>query len=1757
MPPLVFAAKFNQGDAVEVCNTTGLGLNVRGGDAPAGPVIGRKYDGDRGIILEGPQTAALGGIVYTWWRIRWDATLVGWSAEGEPGGTDWLAKATVVGEPTITTSLVITPSKSEYYVGETISATFTITNRANVPVIFSVLTAGGRDPDNLVVDFTFEPNVFIESGNPHPYYGTLTLPAKTGNYHFFCAYKRLDGSWNPAIPTEGGATNILDITVTQPPPPPPPPTYTLTITTTVGGTTNPAPGSHPYGIGQKVDVTALPDVAGGYTFDHWELDTNNVGSANPFQVTMNDHHTLYAVFVPKGAKAMSKPVEGYIVGTNYRFDFDYLKDDPKIRGDLGYKGHRGLDVNKLGKISTELTPEEEDAIVGAPVLCPADGKIVFVKNDFDEQPSSTKGMAGKWIWIWHGDVVDLNGKLETSISTRYLHLNAIPDWIVNSWQWGKEVPIHKGDVIGYVGDTGAEKVGPHLHFEVWQGGSSQFISYGQMGSIGSGKDEYKNREKPYYNSLTDSGKQLVALNPLRFVDYTEKKRLQISTTSDCVDLAVVDPDGFTISKDVNDLPLSSWYSEIGFIEDGDVSVDVITIENQKQGDYSVTVIPEPGSLPTENYTLQVSSNGAMVVLAKDIPIGEIPAEPYVFSSKSLWYSISGTVRDKLGNAIPNVLVVAQDVFSEIDISLATSNNTGKYTMWVSPSTYNLIITPPAESGFAATVISNVEVTADVAIDIVLVPAETITFGGKVVDRDGNPVSSISVYLYSGDIWVYASTNETGRFSMFVSPGSYNLQLYGGFGLDIASLYKSSPLNLTEDTFITMTLQNRYLSGKVVDPEGKPVPNVSIFIRGSTSFDDFNGYFEKWTTSNSDGDFNVAVYTSSSISIRASPPPESPLAPVSITNVNVTEDASITIILPYAITFSGLIVDRDGSPVPYISVYLYSGDIWRWASTNETGRFSMFVSPGSYNLQLYGGFGLDIASLYKATALNITEDAFITITLQNRYFLGKAVDPEGHPVPNVSIFVRGSTTFDDFNGYFEKWTTTDSNGNFNITIYTSSNVVLRATPAAETPFAPISITNINATEDTLITVTFPRAIAFGGLVVDRDGSPVPYISVYLYSGDIWVYASTNETGLFSMFVSPGSYNLQLYGGFGLDIASLYKATALNITEDSFITITLQNRYLTGKVDCEGKPVPNVSIFIRGSTSFDDFNGYFEKWTTTDSNGNFKITIYTSSSVSLRATPPPESIYAPVSIGNIDVTDDKTVLIALSYKAGVLPIANFAWTPETPEVDQTVSFDASTSIPGSGIIIRHKWSFGDGTYAIGKVVTHSYASPGVYTVTLNVTNSKGLWDIEQKQIVVVEPPPGPKPPVASFTFSPANPRVDEGATLDASASFDPDGQIVSYIWNFGDGFTGEGEIATHSYSKEGNYKVTLTVVDNDGKSSSTSQTVTVVKPTTPTIQTSGLVAIAKSPVDLVIIDPDYLVISKEYSEIPGAVYKKEDLNGDGSPDVYVFIPERKIGHYLITVIPKPDADPTATYTLEVSSDGIAFLLAENVPISDIPTEPYFLYSTTFEAPPLPTYALTIISTVGGTTDPVLGAYSYTANSTVQVTAISQANYQFEYWELDGVNVGSANPYSVLMDKNHTLKAVFSLIPPPLSASISPLSASILVGQSVTFTSTVSGGYTPYSYQWYLNGAPVSGATSASWTFTPTTSGIYYIHLKVTDAKANTAQSDTARITVATVPVGGYSIPIQVQTKTEPIIPYIALIAILTTMFTKLRPKTKRKR
>ena len=87
-----------------------------------------------------------------------------------------------------------------------------------------------------------------------------------------------------------------------------------------------------------------------------------------------------------------------------------------------------------------------------------------------------------------------------------------------------------------------------------------------------------------------------------------------------------------------------------------------------------------------------------------------------------------------------------------------------------------------------------------------------------------------------------------------------------------------------------------------------------------------------------------------------------------------------------------------------------------------------------------------------------------------------------------------------------------------------------------------------------------------------------------------------------------------------------------------------------------------------------------------------------------------------------------------------------------------------------------------------------------------------------------------PVASFVYTPAGPYAQETITFDASASYDPDGSIVSYQWDFGDGniTTVTTSIITHAYEDCGDYTVTLTVTDNEGLTGYISQTVTVINP-----------------------------------------------------------------------------------------------------------------------------------------------------------------------------------------------------------------------------------------------------------------------------------------------------------------------------------------
>ena len=92
-----------------------------------------------------------------------------------------------------------------------------------------------------------------------------------------------------------------------------------------------------------------------------------------------------------------------------------------------------------------------------------------------------------------------------------------------------------------------------------------------------------------------------------------------------------------------------------------------------------------------------------------------------------------------------------------------------------------------------------------------------------------------------------------------------------------------------------------------------------------------------------------------------------------------------------------------------------------------------------------------------------------------------------------------------------------------------------------------------------------------------------------------------------------------------------------------------------------------------------------------------------------------------------------------------------------------------------------------------------------------------------------------PIASFTRSPASGVAPLAVFFDASESSDPDGEIVSYAWEFGDGTSSRDAAAepttTHTFTSVGAYSVTLTVTDDRGKSAETIRAIDVTASDAP--------------------------------------------------------------------------------------------------------------------------------------------------------------------------------------------------------------------------------------------------------------------------------------------------------------------------------------
>jgi len=155
---------------------------------------------------------------------------------------------------------------------------------------------------------------------------------------------------------------------------------------------------------------------------------------------------------------------------------------------------------------------------------------------------------------------------------------------------------------------------------------------------------------------------------------------------------------------------------------------------------------------------------------------------------------------------------------------------------------------------------------------------------------------------------------------------------------------------------------------------------------------------------------------------------------------------------------------------------------------------------------------------------------------------------------------------------------------------------------------------------------------------------------------------------------------------------------------------------------------------------------------------------------------------------------------------------------------IGFTGGASSDPDGSVASYRWNFGDGGSASGVAPTHAYATAGTYPVTLTVTDDGGLTAGAQTTASVTTGSGGNQAPIAAPN-GPYAGVVGSPVSFSAAGSTDPDGTIVTYAWEFGDGGTASGPAPTHAYAGAGTFTVRLTVTDNLGATGSATATATI--------------------------------------------------------------------------------------------------------------------------------------------------------------------------------------------------------------------------------------------------------------------------------------------------------------------------------------------
>ncbi|KAA3613760.1 MAG: PKD domain-containing protein [Calditrichaeota bacterium] len=444
------------------------------------------------------------------------------------------------------------------------------------------------------------------------------------------------------------------------------------------------------------------------------------------------------------------------------------------------------------------------------------------------------------------------------------------------------------------------------------------------------------------------------------------------------------------------------------------------------------------------------------------------------------------------------------------------------------------------------------------------------------------------------------------------------------------------------------------------------------------------------------------------------------------------------------------------------------------------------------------------------------------------------------------------------------------------------------------------------------------------------------------------------------------------------------------------------------------------------------------------------------------------------GTINIAGDAT-----DFEDGIIPAANFTWTADLP--------NGQTNYPA-----------GSGT----KTITTTTPLPGAYTLRLRVTDSGGLEGV-QEIVFNVQAGAGNANPAAYFTASDTVGTAPLTVNFNSALSTDPDGNINSRNWNFGDGGSGSTTSPSHTFTNSGIYTVQLTVTDNDGATGAFSKTITV---TSSGNQPPTAIASANPTTGTVPLQVQFT--GSNSSDSDGSISTFDWTFGDGGSSAQAdpLHTYNSVGNYQARLIVTDDggASDTAYVSITVNQAGNqppTAVASANPTTGTVPLQVQFTGSNSSDSDG------TITSF-----DWIFGDGGSSAVADPQHTYNSQGNYQARLIVTD--NGGGRDTAFVSITINAPANQ------PPTATITAPANgANFPVGQSLNFSGTGTdpedGDLAASAFTW-TSIAPdgierplASGVKSGSGV--PPFPGTYIIKLKVEDSGGLT-DSDEVQFTVS---------------------------------------------